>query len=414
MTSLPASNYPETIRFALRYLAAWALAFLAGGVLLWAFAGFNERLVRFAWAFATIGTAVAVAYLIGHVARVKAIAGYVDESVLRSRHRRTVELPCAGAEEAIDLIEATLRTLRLLSGVDIDREKLLLAARIRNVDRYAMDMADDAAHWVQVRLIPEDCHTLAECTFSPERAAWKDWWLLDYGRNLENAMTVCDRLKERIAQRRREDRAAAERAALEKDLAQARLRLLEAQVEPHFLYNTLSNAQALTRTDPARAELMLGHLIAFLRCSLPGGVESESTLGAEVERARAYLEILRIRMGSRLTVEIDVPSALHAIPMPALMLQTLVENAIKHGLEPKPGGGTIWIRAVREGPLLRLSVADNGVGFQEGTAGTGIGLANLKGRLRLAHGGAASLTLAANFPSGVSATLTLPIDASAA
>jgi sensor histidine kinase YesM len=120
-----------------------------------------------------------------------------------------------------------------------------------------------------------------------------------------------------------------------------------------------------------------------------------------VDRSRAYLEILKIRMGERLRFEIDVPADLRATPLPPLMLQTLVENAIKHGLEPKSGGGTLWVRAVREGGSVKITVADDGVGFQEGTAGTGVGLA-------LAFGEQASLALSVNYPSGVAAVLKVP------
>ena len=119
------------------------------------------------------------------------------------------------------------------------------------------------------------------------------------------------------------------------------MNLLHAQVEPHFLYNTLANAQVLTRTDPQRAEAMIGHLIQYLRHSLPSTDEALSTLADELERTQAYLEIPRIRMGARLTLQIDVPCELRSIAMPSMMLQTLVENAIKHGLQTTPGGGTV-------------------------------------------------------------------------
>ena len=191
----------------------------------------------------------------------------------------------------------------------------------------------------------------------------------------------------------------------------ARLNLLHAQVEPHFLYNTLANAQVLTRTDPERAERMLGHLIHYLRSSLPGIDQSLSTLGQELERVQAYLEILRIRMGERLAVQIDVPEALHDVALPSMALQTLVENAIKHGLEPKPGGGTIWLLAREADGQVNVTVADDGQGFGSATAGTGIGLKNLRERLRLTYDERASFSIVSNFPSGVAATLTLPLPA---
>jgi LytS/YehU family sensor histidine kinase len=133
-----------------------------------------------------------------------------------------------------------------------------------------------------------------------------------------------------------------------------------------------------------------------------------STLGAELERALAYLEILKVRMGERLEVQVDVAEALRNTPLPAMMLQTLVENAIKHGLEPRTGGGTVWIRARKDGDAVMVTVADNGEGFTGNTQGTGIGLNNVRERLRLRYDGAASLAVVANFPAGVAATLTVP------
>ncbi|MET0580617.1 MAG: ATP-binding protein, partial [Pseudoxanthomonas sp.] len=142
----------------------------------------------------------------------------------------------------------------------------------------------------------------------------------------------------------------------------------------------------------------------------PRTEDSLSTLGEELERARAYLEILKIRMGARLDLKIEVPDALKAIPFPAMMLQTLVENAIKHGLEPKSGGGTVWIIARTIDNNLAVTVADDGQGFNAESSGTGIGLKNVRERLRLAYGGAASFAIVANFPSGVASTINIPLD----
>ena len=188
----------------------------------------------------------------------------------------------------------------------------------------------------------------------------------------------------------------------------AKLSLLHAQVEPHFLYNTLASAQLLTRSDPPKADRMLGNLITYLRGSMPRTGNAMSTLGAELERVQAYLEILRIRMGDRLDVRIEVPEPLKATPLPSMMLQTLVENAIKHGLEPLPGGGTIWILARAAQGRVSLTVADDGRGFSEDGGGTGIGLKNVRERLRLVYDGAASFSIAANFPKGVAATIVVP------
>jgi len=211
-----------------------------------------------------------------------------------------------------------------------------------------------------------------------------------------------------VADRRRGERAANEQTVTEKELTAAKLSLLHAQVEPHFLYNTLASAQYLTRSDPALADEMLGNLITYLRHSLPRTEDQASSLGEEVERARAYLEILKIRMGPRLDLQIDVPRHLLALPFPTMMLQTLVENAIKHGLEPRTDGGTVWILAKESDGKVAVTVADDGQGFSDKTSGTGIGLRNVRERLRLAYGPEANLSVVANFPTGVAATITVP------
>jgi sensor histidine kinase YesM len=242
----------------------------------------------------------------------------------------------------------------------------------------------------------------------PESGAWIDWFRVDDGSNLVNADAITRALARRVAERRRREQQAATKTATDKELAQARLNLLHAQVEPHFLYNTLASAQYLTRTEPAQADRMLGHLIQYLRHSLPSAEETLSTLGEELERARAYLEILKMRMGGRLELKIEVPEALRGIPLPPMMLQTLVENAIKHGLEPKPGGGVVWIFAREDNGSVAITVADDGQGFGAASGGTGIGLKNVRERLQLVYGPRASLAVVANVPEGVAATITVP------
>jgi sensor histidine kinase YesM len=146
-----------------------------------------------------------------------------------------------------------------------------------------------------------------------------------------------------------------------------------------------------------------------LRHSLPRLDNSLTTLGEEMERVRAYLEIMQIRMGARLRTELNVPEMLKSVPFPTMMLQTLVENAIKHGLEPKSGGGTIWVLAVEKAGRVAVTVSDDGDGFGTQTAGSGIGLKNVRERLHLAYGADAAFDIAANFPTGVAATITVPI-----
>jgi hypothetical protein len=196
---------------------------------------------------------------------------------------------------------------------------------------------------------------------------------------------------------------------MSQQVTEAKLSALQAQVEPHFLYNTLASVQALTEVDPAQANAMTGHLIQYLRNALPKMRESVSTVGQEIELVRAYLNILQMRMGKRLAFEIAVPAELMDAPFPPLMLPSLVENSIKHGLEPQRDGGMVTITAHVEGGKLRLTVADTGRGFAE-TLGSGVGLTNIRERLAALYGDAASLTLEANKPQGVVATIEVPRD----
>jgi len=201
--------------------------------------------------------------------------------------------------------------------------------------------------------------------------------------------------------------AALRNAALDKQRSESRLRLLQAQIEPHFLFNTLSNIRRLCQNDAAGGRAMLGQLSRYLRAALPKIRESDTTLADEIELVSAYLGVQAIRMGERLQVVIRVPPALHAATVPAMMLATLVENAIKHGIAPLTEGGSIVVTASRRGDSLLLSVADTGKGFDAGS-GTGVGLANIRARLAALHGSRASLRLEANSPRGVIASLVLP------
>jgi hypothetical protein len=207
---------------------------------------------------------------------------------------------------------------------------------------------------------------------------------------------------------------------LRRQMTEARLQMLQAQVEPHYLYNTLANVQALTEVDPPAASKLVGNLIDYLRAALPKMRESTSTVGQEVERVRAYLNILKIRMGDRLAFEIQVHDDLLKLPMPPMMLPTLVENAIKHGLEPKREGGRIdvWVtRERRDGQdRLLLLVRDTGMGLseQEVQSGSGVGLSNLHERLSALYGDTARFTLESNEPCGAVATLDVPLQPSSA
>ena len=203
----------------------------------------------------------------------------------------------------------------------------------------------------------------------------------------------------------RERLAESERAAVE-----ARLKLLQAQVEPHFLFNTLANLQALIALDPKRAQVMLGHLDGYLRATLATTRNDRGTLADEFALLRGYLEILAIRMGPRLAHELDLPQDLARASVPPMLLQPLVENAIKHGLEPKVDGGTIRVSARAEGRTLVLVVEDTGLGFGSvATAGSGIGLSNVRERLAALYGTAGLLETGENPGGGARVTLRLPL-----
>jgi signal transduction histidine kinase len=215
-----------------------------------------------------------------------------------------------------------------------------------------------------------------------------------------------DRATRRAALLRREE---ADRSQLVARMVEARLQLLEAQVEPHFIFNTLANIRRLSRTDPSLARLVVDRFATYLRASLPQMRDNAATLGREVDLARAYLDVQKVRMGRRLAYAIDVKDSLRRRAFPPMMLISLVENAIKHGLNPSIDGGTIRIEAVVRDQALQVSVADTGCGFTK-TMGSGVGLANARARLAAAHGARGRLLLAANAPQGIVATIDLPLD----
>jgi len=208
----------------------------------------------------------------------------------------------------------------------------------------------------------------------------------------------------------------AEAESLKRQVVEARMAAMQAQVEPHFLFNTLASIDHLIETDAARASQMQKNLIALLRASMPtmreaagGKGNGVRDLGREIAVIRPYLEILKVRMEERLTTQIDVPDGLHSAEFPPMMLQTLVENAIKHGLEPKAEGGHLRVAAEIVHGKLQMTVADTGLGFgKAATAGTGVGLANIRERLQMLYGNRASLTVAENQPSGTVVTITVP------
>lgn len=194
---------------------------------------------------------------------------------------------------------------------------------------------------------------------------------------------------------------------------EAQLQALTAQIEPHFLFNTLATVKRLYETTPERGREMMLRLTQYLRAALPGMRRNVTTLLEETAAVRSYLELLEMRMGTRLRFEILVPPDLGRAQLPTLLLQTLAENAIKHGLGPLPAGGHICVRARAEGQVLVLEVQDDGRGFV-GSGGSGVGLANIRARLAALHGTQAALDLQAAQPRGVLARVRLPLQQVAA
>ena len=207
----------------------------------------------------------------------------------------------------------------------------------------------------------------------------------------------------------------AESEQLKRQVVEARMAAMQAQVEPHFLFNTLASIDHLIETDPPRASTMQKNLIALLRASMPSMRESNpsaQTLGREMAVIRPYLEILKVRMEDRLQASVHVPDGLLSAEFPPMMIQSLVENAIKHGLEPKAEGGALVVSAEIVHGRLAVTIADTGLGFGKAdTAGTGIGLANIRERLKLLYGDKASMVVADNQPTGTIVTLTVPYQA---
>ncbi len=205
----------------------------------------------------------------------------------------------------------------------------------------------------------------------------------------------------------------AESEALKRQVIEARMAAMQAQVEPHFLFNTLASIDHLIETDPPRASRMQKNLIALLRASMPtmreANAQGTRDLGRELAVIRPYLEILKVRMEERLVTDIRVSDGLLSAEFPPMMLQSLVENAIKHGLEPKAEGGSLTVSAEILHGKLAVTVADTGLGFgKAATAGTGIGLNNIRERLQLLYGNKASLTVAENPGGGTAVTITVP------
>ena len=200
----------------------------------------------------------------------------------------------------------------------------------------------------------------------------------------------------------------------EKQLMQAQMRMLQAQIEPHFLFNTLATIQSLIGRSPEKANLMMDNFIAYLRQSLSASRAQVGTVQQEFDLLRHYLELLKIRMGDRLQFELDLADDLSSEPLAPMLLQPIVENAVKHGLEPKVEGGMVRVSARREGGQMVLTVADNGLGFSDhaDSSGEGVGLSNLRERIAVLYDGQATLTVAEASP-GTIITISVPLSRTA-
>jgi len=198
------------------------------------------------------------------------------------------------------------------------------------------------------------------------------------------------------------------RAEQEALASQAGLRLLQAQIEPHFLFNTLSVIVELTETRPAAARSMLLNLVSLLRASLANTRQEAVTLDREFELLRAYLDIMVERMGSRLRYRIEVNPEVRQFQLPPLLVQPLVENAIRHGIEPKADGGDVYISATLAGDTLVIEVADTGKGFSADARSDGVGLSNVRDRIARRYGSAARLELSDKPGGGVTARIVIP------
>jgi LytS/YehU family sensor histidine kinase len=198
-------------------------------------------------------------------------------------------------------------------------------------------------------------------------------------------------------------------AELRQAALSSELKALQAQIEPHFLYNTLANTRYLARHDPEKAVQMLDHLITYLHSALPDMRANTSTLGRELELAEHYLALMAIRFGTRLSFQIICPPQLHQASLPPLLLMSLVENAIQHGVEPCPGAVVISIAAEAVQEQLRISVQDNGAGIKAGILGSGVGLINMKQRLAALFGDRASFNLRSSDDGQTTAEFRLPL-----
>jgi len=222
--------------------------------------------------------------------------------------------------------------------------------------------------------------------------------LINYFFSIQSRVSVAENMvqEERI-----------KRLTSEKEAIEANLRLLQAQIEPHFLFNTLSNILSLLDSDSEKGKSMLTSLTRYLRKSLSKVREYTSTVGQEMELIEDYLKIFKVRMGARLLFKLDVSDSVGDLPFPPMLIQPLVENAIKHGIESNIDGGEIIIRVENEKDRIRVEVSDTGVGLQA-NSDPGMGIENIKDRLESLYAGQGRLILEENEPSGLKAIIEVP------
>ena len=401
--------------FVFRHFVAWGVVFAIAVSILSSFDFLPGFLVS-VFILAMLGAwLLQMARVIVHVRRIRLLHPGSGPLPLAIRQQRTIDLP-VGAEVAFGMLEAAVRELPRARVTESAHDSLQLFAA---VPRRLRDQGEQrvshprhrlAVDHVSAQVVGDDEASSIRLLCEPATDPWMDLLFVDDGANIDNADSIARALNRRVRESRRQEREEMREVRAARELALARLNLLNAQVEPHFLYNTLASAQLLTRSSPAKADEMLGNLITYLRRSLPQDGNFVAPLAREVERARSYLEIMKVRMGERLNIEIDVPADLEGIRLPAMMLQTLVENAIRHGLELREAGGTVWINARGGNGMgnITISVADDGEGLREDSSGTGVGLRNITERLALTYGATASLRVTANIPRGIVASIEIP------
>jgi signal transduction histidine kinase len=362
-----------------------------------------------------LGALAAWVYAPVHIRRTYALVGTLTDETLANRHYRRIEVTMP-----IDVTFEMLKGVFVdLPGIELRRtepELHRIHAHVERLDAYGINftkstIGDHVLLMVSHPSSDAGSNATIELWSGPNMPRWLDWALPDLGNNLQHTESICRVIARRVAERRAKEQAEADKLQLAKQISEARLAALQSQVEPHFLYNTLATAQVLTRSDPERAYAMMGHLINFLRAGLRSEA-GRSRLSDELDRLVAYLEIMKVRMGKRLDFDIRIPDNLRAHTFPAMVLQMLVENAIKHGLEPKPAGGSVVVDAREADGSLIVEVRDDGRGIGEGTAGSGVGLRNIRERLQLEYGDGASFSLASNQPVGIIARVMIPLDKS--